>query len=254
MEDINFIKQNATESGDCGNGWVGWRLGKTLYIEYTGKLDYFCGEAYVPDYLLEIACWDAAIKTETEILIIGNASYVGLSLGLGAFKGWSNLKRIDILTPHVHYGILDDSDPEADYYAFNSEDHFDALLGGIPNLEAVNILDDDDYMSEDGVIYDKERKMLRFCPCGKKGQVTIPDWVAEIEAYAFDGCGHLTNVTIPDSMKEISYWAFRQCVNLKLTVPDTVTKIGSDAFMDVPHIIYHGPAQSENNWGAKSRN
>ena len=257
MEDIKCIKQNATESGDCGNGWEGWRRGNTLYIEYTGPLEYSFQDPYVPDYLMQIDCWDAAIKTETEILIIGNASYVGLSLGVGVFSGWSNLKRIDILTPYVHYGILDDSDPEEDHYAWNSEDHFVDLLGDLPNLEAVNILEleeDDDNMSEDGIIYDKECKTLLFCPRGRQGHFSIPEGVEEIDAFAFWKCRNLTSVTIPNSVKKIDMCAFDGCVSLRLTVPDSVTRIGKDAFEDVPHILYHGPAQSDDNWGAKKRN
>ena len=41
---------------------------------------------------------------------------------------------------------------------------------------------------------------------------------------------------------------------LRLQIPDSVTEIGEDAFLDVPHIIYNGPAQSKDNWGALSRN
>ena len=71
----------------------------------------------------------------------------------------------------------------------------------------------------------------------------------------FGYCTGLTEVIIPDSVTRINGGAFIGCTSLKtVRVPDTVTQIGEDAFLDVPHLIYHGPAQSDNNWGAKRLN
>lgn len=256
MVDIKFIKQNATESGDCGNGWKGWRLGNTLYIEYSGPLGRLgSGLPYVPVELMELICWDEKIKAETEILMIGNASYCEVGLGISLFRGWSNLKRIDILTPDVYYGTLEESDPEEDYSTWNMQNHFDDLLEGLPNLEAVNIIEEDNAVtSEDGIIYDKECKTLLFCPRGRQGHLIIPGGVEVIDAYAFADCQYLTGVAIPNSVKEIDMCAFDGCVSLRLTVPDSVTRIGKHAFKNVPHIIYHGPARLDDNWGALSRN
>lgn len=62
-------------------------------------------------------------------------------------------------------------------------------------------------------------------------------------------------IRIPYGVTEIGKRAFAGCSQvISLEIPETVVKIGEDAFLDVPHIIYHGPAQSDNNWGAKSRN
>lgn len=250
--DCEYIKKNATQSGDCGNGWEGWRLGTTLYIEYTGPLDCFDGDSYVPDYLLEIICWDAAIKTETETLIIGNTSYVGLGLGIGLFSGWINLKRIDIFVPNAYYGVIDEAELDP-YSSWNMNDHFDDIFSDLEKLTEINILETaDDNRSVDGVIYDKERKNLLFCPRGRQGHFSIPAGVETIEAFAFSDCRNLTSITIPGSVNEIGICAFDGCVNLSLTVPDSVTRIGSSAFKKVPHITYHGPAQSDDKWGAMS--
>lgn len=63
------------------------------------------------------------------------------------------------------------------------------------------------------------------------------------------------SIRIPDGVTEIGKRAFAGCIEvISLVIPETVVKIGEDAFKDVPHIIYHGPAQSDDNWGAKSRN
>ena len=77
----------------------------------------------------------------------------------------------------------------------------------------------------------------------------------EIGKSVFWGHTALETVKIPMGVQKIGMFAFAGCENLKdLEIPDSVTEIGRDAFRDIPHIIYHGPAQSEDNWGALSRN
>ena len=256
MEDIKCIKQNATESGDCGNGWEGWRLGNTLYIEYTGSLEYFFQDPYVPDDLMQIDCWDENMKEEIETLIVSCVSCEGLGLGIALFQGWSNLKRIDILAPNAYYGTIDEAELEkiVPYSSWNVDDHFEDIFFNLKKLTEINMLEKDENCTVDGVIYDKECKTLVFCPRGRQGHFSIPEGVEEIDAFAFRDCRNLTSVTIPNSVKIVDMCAFDGCVNLRLTVPDSVTRIGKDAFENVPHIVYHGPAQSDDNWGAKSRN
>ena len=157
------------------------------------------------------------------------------------------------------------------------------------------------YASEDGFLIEKESQTLLWCPCGKKGRVTIPsgiisisdcacsicDEITEVEiplgveeigeqaffgceklekvslpeglaiidSSAFAQCEKLRTVHIPDSVKYIGIGAFYGCTNLtSLVIPDGVEKIEWDAFCGIPHIIYHGSAQSDDNWGALSRN
>ena len=61
--------------------------------------------------------------------------------------------------------------------------------------------------------------------------LTIPDSVTTIGAYAFDCCSSLTRVTIPDSVTTIGSCVFSNCSNLtSITIPDSVTTIGGYAF------------------------
>jgi len=63
------------------------------------------------------------------------------------------------------------------------------------------------------------------------------------------------SILIPQGVTEIGERAFAGCIHVKqLMIPDSVVAIGRDAFLDVPHIFYHGPAQSDDNWGAKCWN
>jgi len=94
-----------------------------------------------------------------------------------------------------------------------------------------------------------------FIGCTSLRSMVIPDGVTAIGAWAFQECSGLTSVVIPDSVTRIGMGAFIYCASLaSVIVPDGVTEIDVNAFKGVPHIIYHGPACSKDNWGAQRMN
>ncbi|MBQ7886083.1 MAG: leucine-rich repeat domain-containing protein [Clostridia bacterium] len=93
-----------------------------------------------------------------------------------------------------------------------------------------------------------------FSSCSGLKSIAIPDSVTEISEFTFRNCGSLEFVAIPQSVTKICVQAFSGCSSLKSAmIPNNVVSIGKNAFEGVEHIIYNGPAQSDNNWGAKSR-
>ena len=66
-----------------------------------------------------------------------------------------------------------------------------------------------------------------------QGELLIPDGVARIHDYAFDGFTMLTSVKIPASVTDIGTCAFRSCSGLtSVEISSSVTSIGSAAFGD----------------------
>ena len=94
------------------------------------------------------------------------------------------------------------------------------------------------------------------------GSADNPPVLASIGQGAFEGCENLESVTIPGLTVDGTYHgvtalgdrAFKGCSSLvELTVPDGVESIGDEAFAEVQHVYYHGPANGEP-WGANAMN
>ncbi len=87
------------------------------------------------------------------------------------------------------------------------------------------------YSSVDGVLFNADKTELIRFPEGKEvSTYTIPSTVVSIAALSFYGC-KMTGLTIPDSTTRIGPQAFGYCYSLKsVTVPSSVTTIDYGAF------------------------
>lgn len=99
-----------------------------------------------------------------------------------------------------------------------------------PNLETINIPEDNEYMKTvDGILYSKDGTQLICCP-RKKDKMTMLSTVKKICSYAFAFCG-FTEINIPDGVTVIEANAFYNCDKAtKVTIPQSVTTIEGDAF------------------------
>ena len=106
------------------------------------------------------------------------------------------------------------------------------------SLMSINVTEDNlNYASIDGVLYNKDKKILIQCP-GGKNNIEIPNSVRIIGENAFSGCEALTSITIPNSVTSIGEGAFRGCSALtSIEIPDSVTEIGERAFYGCRCII-----------------
>ena len=88
------------------------------------------------------------------------------------------------------------------------------------------------FLSENGVLFDKNKTSIICYPSGKsETSYIIPDSVTNIYHSAFYLCNKLENVTIPSSVTSIGDYAFTDCHSLvSVVIPDSVTYIGKWAF------------------------
>lgn len=70
--------------------------------------------------------------------------------------------------------------------------------------------------------------------CGEEGGQALP--VTEIGDDAFLGCSRLKKVTIPDTVTRIGVRAFARCAFESFTIPESVTTIESRAFFDCSYL------------------
>jgi len=95
------------------------------------------------------------------------------------------------------------------------------------------------YISDNGVLYNKNKTALITYPAKKPGtNFTIPDSVTTIEKSAFNYSNHLTSITIPDSVTRIEASAFGSCTNLiSVTIGKNVTWIDQWAFWNCTNLV-----------------
>lgn len=107
-----------------------------------------------------------------------------------------------------------------------------AAFVGCSNLTSIYVeTENQNYSSQDGLLFNKQKTELIQCPGGKKDDYTIPNSVESIGKYAFSGCTGLTSVTIPISVTDIKSRAFQECFGItSITIPNSVTSVGDGAF------------------------
>ena len=125
-------------------------------------------------------------------------------------------------------------------------------LDMMPNL--INIKADEE--NEFGVLYgilpDKTKGAIIKYPSQKEGEsYVISDKIMYIDRYAFSNCKNLRTVKLPSNQHftEILERCFEECINLEeLYIPNTVTKIGYDAFENCDNLTITVEADSPLTW------
>ena len=120
--------------------------------------------------------------------------------------------------------IIEEGVTEINFYAFL----------GCSNLEYIKVSENNkNYISENGILFNKEKTKILCYPAEKKdiNEYKIPEGVIEIGSYAFYECSSLSSISIPESVTSIGDRAFYGCSSLSnISIPESITSIGETVF------------------------
>ncbi len=209
-------------------------------VEVTSKSLLYSGDIVIPEEVFD-----------------GGIAYSVSSIANFAFDSCSELTSIVIPNSIWHIGKC----------AFSKCNSLISINVGVENAQ---------YASADGVLYNEKKTLLILYPNGKDGDhfaipnsvesiydeafsdclsltsIEIPASVTSIGYGAFRGCLNLTSIEIPYSVTNIDHWAFSKCASLgSLVLPNSLTDIGDGAFADcesLTSIVLPNSLTSIGNW------
>ena len=127
--------------------------------------------------------------------------------------------------------------------------HFEGCI----NLKEIKVADGNEkYESINGVLFEKENKILLFYPPAKSStSYTVPDGTTTIRVSAFKDAKNLQNVTISSTVTRIEWNSFENCSNLKnINIPSSVTYIGHESFKNCSN-LENVTFENTNGWTVK---
>ena len=169
------------------------------------------------------------------------------SIGEHAFTGCSGLTSINVSGDNLYYsseeGILYDKNKTVLICIPGGKKGSVEIPSSVKSIEkgtflecsgltSINVsIDNPNYSSEEGILYDKNKTVLISVSREKEGMVEIPSSVTIIGDEAFRDCHGLRSVKFPKSVTSIGKYAFSGCNGLtSIEIPKSVTSIGEYAF------------------------
>lgn len=121
---------------------------------------------------------------------------------------------------------------------------------GCIGLNEMNVnASNENYSSENGILYNKNKTTLILCPGNKTGAINISNGVKIIEDGAFFFCENISSLSIPNSITSFGASAFANCTGLisVINFASTPQNISTDAFIGLTlnDIILYVPAGSK---------
>ena len=188
--------------GTTGNRPENFEIENGSLVKYTG----IGGNVIVPNGVTKIG--GDAFKNCSSLTSVTLPKGV-TSIGDSAFYGCGNLMSIDLpesvtsIADHAFSGckrLMSIKIPES----LNS-------IGDWAFSDCTALADKDGFLIVGGVL---------FAYFGTGGNVIVPEGVTEIRDRAFEKCGELTEITFPDSLRTVSAYALHGCDRIEIHISD----------------------------------
>lgn len=222
--DMRYLKSVTFKAGDDPLGmtigakaFYGCFYINELTFEETGALE---GTTFVPAKTCGVkeigakAFYDTSIK---KLLLPGTLTKIGDS----AFEGSDALTEIDF--SHVRNDLVYGAHIFASCKSLAKVSitdnvgpmEFSSVFYKCSNLGKVEVSpNNENYESDEDVLYSKGKETLLYYPDGKTGEFTIPAETKRIGGGVFRAKSNITRITIPANVIEIGENAFEKCANL----------------------------------------
>lgn len=238
-------------------------------IEMSGSIVVPEGVSIIADSAFESCSGLNEIKLPDSVARIGDNAFSGCSglneiklpdsitsIGKWAFSHCSNLREIALPknVTDIKFGLFEDCSSlanvelpenllhiecEAFVYCYSLTNirlpknvmniEYGAFYGCV-NLNKFEISSENEkYLTQDGILYNKAMTTVICCPGGKKGKVILPENVTDIADYAFCS-SRLTGIELPDGVINIGYRAFSGSGLTEIKLPENITIIRTRAF------------------------
>ena len=181
--------------GDLGDG-LSWKIENlTLTISKTGE-----GSGKMPNIIFDMnQPWDIYRNLITKVVISKGVKHIG---ALSFYRCYS-LANVTIAEDLETIGYM--------------------VFMYCNNLVAIDVDgNNNNFKSNNEVLFTKDGKNLIIYPSGKKGSYSIPLGVETINNQAFYFCLRLTKVTIPETVVEIGDQAFGGCDHIDTIISNNI--------------------------------
>ena len=175
-----------------------------------------------------------SIEIPSKVKIDGKA-YTVNSIGSEAFKN-DNLTSVKIpssVTKIDIYAFFGCKDLTSIDIPASVTEIKDGAFSSCFKMTSINAASDNpNFITVDGVLYNKDTTELISAPAGIDGKFVIPSTVTSIRGAAFMGCAGMDLITVPSSVTKIGDGAFWNCMNIVIENKSKDVEFGGFAFVN----------------------